>query len=63
MTTGSGMMVTSALLSVVSMRSFQERASVGAICVPDVICQQISRSCKNKDQQACQWDSFLGSFI
>ena len=29
---------------------FRERASAGAIRVPGVICQQISKSCKNKDQ-------------
>ena len=50
MTTGSGTMATS---SVVSMRSFQERASAGAIHVPGVTCQQISKFYKNKDQQAC----------
>ena len=38
MTIGSGTMVTSTLSSAVSMRSFQERVSVGAICVPGVIC-------------------------
>ena len=63
MTTGSGMMVTLSLSSVVLMRSFWERASAGAIQVPGVTCQQISKSCKNKDQRACWWDSFLGSFM
>ena len=50
MTTGSGTMVTSMLSSAVLMTSFRERASAGTICVPGVICQQISKSCKNKDQ-------------
>ena len=53
MTTGSGMMVTLSLSSAVSMRSFWERVSAGAIRVPGVTCQQISKSCKNKDQRAC----------
>ena len=53
MTTGSGTMAISTLLSAVSMRSFGERASAGAIHVPGVICQWISKSCKNKDQRAC----------
>ena len=63
MTIGSGTMATSTLSSVVSMRSFRERALAGAICVPGVTCQQISKSCRNKDQQACQWDSFPESFM
>ena len=63
MTTGSGTMATSMLSSAVSIRSFRERASAGAVQVPGVICQQISKSCKNKDQQACQWKSFLGSLM
>ena len=51
--TGSGIMAASALLSVVLMRSFWKRASAGAIHVPGMTCQQISKSCKNNNQWAC----------
>ena len=53
MTTGTGTMAALMLLSMVSIRSLQERALAGAICVPSITCQQMSNSCKNNDQHAC----------
>ena len=50
MTTGSRTIVASILSSMVLTRSLQKRALAGAIHVPGVTCQQISKSCKNNDE-------------
>ena len=62
-TTGSGQMAVSMLSEEVSTESLLERASMGAISVPGVICQTISKSCKNNDHLACHLDSFWGSLM
>ena len=60
---GSGHMAASTLSKEVSTASFLERASAGAIFVPGVTCQIISKSCRNSNHLACHLDSFLGSLI
>ena len=60
--TGSGNIVQLVLSSKVLTSLCLERASAGAILVPGVTCQTVSKSCRNKDQCTCYWDSFCRSF-
>ena len=60
-TMGSGQIAVSKLSKEVSMESLLERASVGAIFVPRVTCQTMSKSCKNSDHRTCHLDNFWGS--
>ena len=60
-TTGSGQIVVSKLSKEVSTESLLERVSAGAIFVPGVTCQTMSKSCKNRDHRACRLDNFRGS--
>ena len=62
-TMGSGQMTISVLSMEVSTESLLERASAGAILVPGVTCQTISKSCKNSDHLACHLDGFQGSLM
>ena len=62
-TAGSGQMAVSTLSEEVSIESLLERASAGAIFIPGVTCQIISKSCKNNDHLACCLDSFRGSLM
>ena len=58
---GSRQIAVSKLSREVSMESLLERASAGAIFVPGVTCQTMSKSCKNKDHRTCRLDNFRGS--
>ena len=60
---GSGHIAALVLSSEVSTESRQERASAGAIFDPGVTCQMISKSCRNKDHQACRLDNLRGSLM
>ena len=62
-TAGSGQMAVLILSVEVSTKSLLERASAGAIFVPGVTCQTISKSCKNNDHLACHLDNFQGSLM
>ena len=53
-TTGSETMEVSTLSEDVLIKSWQERASAGAILVPERTLQMMSKSCKKRDQQAWQ---------
>ena len=56
-TTSSGHITLLMLSKEVSTSSCLERASVGAILVPGMTCQMISKSCRNRDHHACCQDS------
>ena len=60
-TVGFGQMEASWLSVEVSMRSFRDRASAGAILVPGVISQMRSKSWRNKAHRACRLESLWGS--
>ena len=52
-TTGSGHITLLTLSKEVSISSCLERALAGAILVPGMICQMMSKSCRNNDHCAC----------
>ena len=60
-TMGSGQIAVSKLSKEVSTESLLERASAGAIFVPGVTCQTMSKFCKNSDHRTCCLDNFRGS--
>ena len=62
-TTGSGHIMLLTLSKEVSISSHLERASAGAILVPGVTCQTMSKSCRNNDHRACHQDNLQGSFM
>ena len=62
-TAGSGHIAALVLSSEVSTESRRESASAGAIFDPGVTCQTISKSCRNKDHQACHLDNLRGSLM
>ena len=62
-TAGSRQMAELVLSVEVSTESLLERASTGAILVPGVTCQIMSKSCKNNDHLAWHLDSFRGSLM
>ena len=58
---GSGQMAVLVLSLEVSTRSRRESASAGAIFDLGVTCQIMSKSCRNRDHQACRLDNLRGS--